>query len=219
MHVFKSSLTSLGKGQKSPWLAYANLLVSIICFSSCLFYWAMRMNQQPSDGSCVELLYPPSPANAEITYILVNYLDLSPSNTIYKGPPTVDREAAWNTITPNLVFSESEKEGLAIVGVALHLNCLKALRQAIYSGPETMHFADMRLSMTVVDQCVEILRRHLMCTFDPTIYLVANSNKSAKGTSPVLGNAHYCRNSTKIFRWLQDNGSQENNITLSRVLG
>ncbi|KAL6693408.1 hypothetical protein J3F84DRAFT_78403 [Trichoderma pleuroticola] len=62
-----------------------------------------------------------------------------------------------------------------------------------------------------VNQCIEVLRRELVCNFDATLYLIANTNHSSKGTVPVTGNDHICRNYPKILRWAQQRftGSNE----------
>lgn len=133
---------------------------------------------------------------------------------------------------------EAEDNNPAVVGLSLHLNCLvrqtyvtifptmdglltmtqRTLREAIYSESEPGQSVNTS-SMAVTGQCIEILRRHLMCTFDPTIYLIANSMKSAKGSGPVMGNPHYCRNSNKISDWIEEHGDGNNSAHLSTLLG
>lgn len=61
-----------------------------------------------------------------------------------------------------------------------------------------------------VNQCIEVLRRQLVCNFDATLYLIANTNHSLKGTVPVTGNDHICRNYPKILRWAQQRFTSSN---------
>lgn len=61
-----------------------------------------------------------------------------------------------------------------------------------------------------VNQCIEVLRRELVCNFDATLYLIANANHSSKGTVPVTGNDHICRNYPKILHWAQQRFTSSN---------
>lgn len=110
--------------QKSRWVETLKLLASITCLCCSLFFWLAKLQQRPSDSACIDLLYPPctycdiakastcvicdgsltsaAPANEAVEYHLVNYLDLSPVDTIFQGPPTPEREAGWSSITPDL---------------------------------------------------------------------------------------------------------------------
>lgn len=183
------------------------LIISVLSLTSAISFYAVVSYKLPSDAACVELLYPDSPANGAVEYHWKNFLREYIPYAIYRGPPMPEREAAWEAVTSltvvDLSVDHKESEGkLAVLGVALHMHCLKILRQHLYEDVEQEFFIPP--TRELADQCIEVLRQHLVCTCDPTLYLQANTHTD-HGTGPILGNAHYCRDFEKIQAWSRDN--------------
>lgn len=80
----------------------------------------------------------------------------------------------------------------------------KLLRQHVYKDVEQSFFTPP--SRELADQCIEILRQQLVCTCDPTLYLMSEL-RTQEGTGPVLGNTHYCRNYDKVQEWSKKNAA------------
>lgn len=66
---------------------------------------------------------------------------------------------------------------------------------------ESNHTVSATAPPEQLDSCIEILRQELMCKCDMTPYLMAISRHSKGGTSPVVGNRHFCRVYEKIIKW------------------
>ena len=50
-------------------------------------------------------------------------------------------------------------------------------------------------------QCIETLRRHLVCSCDTTPYLTINLDDTGTKTTVVTGNDHICRDYSLISDW------------------
>lgn len=50
-------------------------------------------------------------------------------------------------------------------------------------------------------QCIETIRRHLVCSCDTTPYLTVNLDKTKTKTTVVTGNDHICRDYDFISGW------------------
>ncbi len=56
-----------------------------------------------------------------------------------------------------------------------------------------------------------------MCGLDTTPYLMAEDARAARGSAPVIGNTHYCRNYERIAQWARHNFVSEDGIGLNSV--
>lgn len=155
----------------------------------------------------------------------MNFHDQYVPKSIYRGPPTAERETLWDALSPFGVIDVSaqslstspivlerhfdplsghSKNGtLAVPGVILHMNCLRLIRQYVYREINQTLFTPP--SRDLVDECIEILREELLCDCDTTPYLIADDPGAARGFIPVIGNTHYCRDYDKIMDWASQN--------------
>ncbi|KAL7796428.1 hypothetical protein V8C43DRAFT_321225 [Trichoderma afarasin] len=194
-------------------LRWIYLALCIFCFAASSIFYGLHAMRSLSDVACTELFFPNTPALEAVEYQRENFRDHYSDRETYRGPPTPDREAAWEEFAPYGVSqipldSRSKSSEHAVLGVVLHLNCVKLIRQYVYmTANETYVEVALR---SQVNQCIEVLRRELVCNFDATLYLIANTNHSSKGTVPVTGNDHICRNYPKILHWAQQRFTSSN---------
>ncbi|KAM7210412.1 protein of unknown function (DUF3328) domain containing protein [Rhypophila decipiens] len=129
-------------------------LSSLSLIASAAFY-GIRAARPPTDADCTELLFPGSPANEAVEYHWENFRDHYVPYAVYRGPPTPDRQAAWDEFTPyswpsNLPAWDdalsilvgvvgvapshpiSTRAAFAVPGVVLQMNCLVSLPWAVH---------------------------------------------------------------------------------------
>ncbi|KAK1751047.1 hypothetical protein QBC47DRAFT_392117 [Echria macrotheca] len=180
------------------------ILSSLTLVASTAFY-GIRAVHPLTDADCTELLFPGSPANEATEYHWENFRDHYIPYAVYRGPPTPEREAAWDAFTPFGVvgvspsYPSSFKEAFAVPGAVLQMNCLKLLRQFVYRDHNQTLFTPP--SRQQADRCISVLREHLVCSCDATPYLIANNPNFPRGIVPVTGNDHYCRSYEKVLEW------------------
>ncbi|KAK4206803.1 hypothetical protein QBC37DRAFT_356358 [Rhypophila decipiens] len=196
-------------------------LSSLSLIASAAFY-GIRVARPPTDADCTELLFPGSPANEAVEYHWENFRDHYVPYAVYRGPPTPDRQAAWDEFTPFGVVGVapshpiSTRAAFAVPGVVLQMNCLKLLRQFVYRDYNQTLFTPS--SRQQVDRCISVLREHLVCACDTTPYLIANNASFPRGIVPVTGNDHYCRSYDKVLEWAASHFVSPHHSLLDSIL-
>lgn len=211
-------------------LAY--LLVSVV-------FYMITTQRLPSDAACLKVISPFSLGEEAIEYELRNFHEEFASKLLYRGPPTVERESRWDSLTPFGLLPLTE-EGLAtssgraggvekqqnagenndkfyvVPGFVKNMNCLKTLRRYIYQDINQTLFTQP--TRQEADNCIEVLREELMCNLDATPYLIVDDPRASRGKAPFMGNTHYCRNYEQLTHWAILNFISEEEISYSSVL-
>ncbi|KAK2595878.1 hypothetical protein N8I77_013670 [Diaporthe amygdali] len=132
-------------------------------------------------------------AEEAIEYEFKNFHDEFSPMSSYRGPPTAEREAKWDSLA--------------------HFGLLRVARKHVTTSSRSVAEAEKRMAIgqrkdevlvvpgIVLNKCIEVLREELMCSLDSTPYLIAEDPRAVRGFAPVIGNTHYCRNYERIAHW------------------
>ncbi|OJJ42007.1 hypothetical protein ASPZODRAFT_2129235 [Penicilliopsis zonata CBS 506.65] len=171
-------------------------------------------------GSNLE--HPPvfSPAQQEISYRTVVFTSgFGSGRTIYQGPPSPERDAAWNELygfgvsripksdaaqLVNRTVPIPDDPGYYVVSLNVfhQLHCLNMLRKRIWSKEDFP--ADHELmGMEHIEHCIDALRQSLMCSADITPLPWA-WDAVAHQAKEVAETAHTCRDFDRIRQWAID---------------
>ncbi|KXL47459.1 MAG: hypothetical protein FE78DRAFT_98027 [Acidomyces sp. 'richmondensis'] len=150
----------------------------------------------------------------------------------YRGPPTREREAAWDRLWQfgaiNIPTSEmaalngssdagiykktqqDKGEGFNAIIEGFHmLHCLNTIRQFTYldefeERPIGLNKSD-RANREHVDHCIESLRLTLMCKPDITPFLIKVNETKENSEIADFDSFHKCVNWDKLTAWIDEN--------------
>ncbi|GME37714.1 Protein of unknown function DUF3328 [Neofusicoccum parvum] len=189
------------------------------------------------DEQCTQHLFADSPViDASVVDYRWTTLDIGDTtDSVYRGPPTYEREKAWDALEKQRVMDmpveelsrlnkthddswiHTKKGGLAIqLEMHQQLHCLSTLRRWIYTHeflesmgelPEAFHGTPDAVQKHVED-CVEILRVTLMCNSDVTPVLLTRDPENSKELVPDMSTKHKCRNFDSIVTWEDQHASE-----------
>ncbi|KAK2595879.1 hypothetical protein N8I77_013670 [Diaporthe amygdali] len=151
-------------------------------------------------------------AEEAIEYEFKNFHDEFSPMSSYRGPPTAEREAKWDSLAhcrPDYLILHCGRllKHSGIVGL------LRVARKHVTTSSRSVAEAEKRMAIgqrkdevlvvpgIVLNKCIEVLREELMCSLDSTPYLIAEDPRAVRGFAPVIGNTHYCRNYERIAHW------------------
>ncbi|EFQ24894.1 hypothetical protein CGRA01v4_06855 [Colletotrichum graminicola] len=214
---------------QSLYMGHTSFLCLVVL--SMAFGFAFSVLRAPSDQDCARQLSMWSPVLDAVEYIQYDFDDAFNSTSIYRGPPTPEREQAWFDLTykhaveipqdkiSGLNRSEedhlervSEEEGsgyVALIEVFHQLHCLNMVRMYTwlqagkYDKPPLGLAFDPLKNRIHVDHCIEALRISLMCFADVTPLFVRLGGPLGKRAD--FETHHKCRNFTKIEQWMDEN--------------
>ncbi|KAH8807266.1 hypothetical protein F5884DRAFT_880149 [Xylogone sp. PMI_703] len=174
-------------------------------------------NGRQNDRVCIVRSVVYQRAAEAIRYEWVNFGDYWYPTSVYRHA-SPERDPAWERLMSHDVISISESElstlhqsseiewkqftdgeRAAILGVFHQMNCLNLLRRYAHLELEDN---DRTLLREDTDQCIELLRHHLMCTGDVTPFLELSVDTFA-GSKPDLRTMHKCRNYDELKDWVK----------------
>ncbi|GAW15925.1 hypothetical protein ANO14919_053470 [Xylariales sp. No.14919] len=206
------------------------LLIILISFTIALI--SISLAFKPTDKQCARQLSVYSPAMDAVEYIEYDFDNAFGSQSIYRGPPTDEREAAWHALTAlhgfeipahQLASLNRSTEGLrrvpedigtGFVGfleVFHQLHCLNTIRQYTwlqagkYKTPPSKFNTSPVGQRMHVDHCIETVRLALMCFGDLTPVLIREAPETVQAMKADFDSHHKCRNFDKIRKWHDDN--------------
>lgn len=168
-----------------------------------------------------------SPALEAVEYLDVKFNGSVYHQSIYKGQPNPELDAAWDKLvfrtkptpisseilhklkksdSPSLVkFPDEDGRGYHTTLELTHeIHCLNMLRKATYY--EYYEATDPAIQEGPVyyrlhlDHCIEMLRQRIMCTGDVGL-ITSHWVKGHKLPYPDFNTWHRCRNVDKIWAW------------------
>ncbi|KAH6649303.1 hypothetical protein F5144DRAFT_588054 [Chaetomium tenue] len=207
-----------------------NGMLAVLIILTCGLIVAVLTHKQ-SDQQCARQLSMWSPALDAVEYIQLDFNDAFNSTSIYRGPPTPEREEAWFNLTykhaievpPERLrgLNRSEADHLkhvppevgtgyvALLEVFHQLHCLNMVRMYTwhlagkYPGVP-LGLSDNELKNRLhADHCLEALRISLMCWGDVTPLLVRLGGPA--GARADFETHHKCRDFNKIESWIEEN--------------
>ncbi|MCJ1475783.1 hypothetical protein MMC13_004447 [Lambiella insularis] len=166
-----------------------------------------------------------------VEYEELNWQNEFRQPSIYRGPPTLERERAWDELWNhgdmnipedkmrllNRSLQTSWKRtpakfggGIEAAAEVFHqLHCLNMIRQYTwldaYATPPPGLDRSPEMSRTHVDHCIETIRRALMCVGDVTPVLVKLDPKAPLGAQAEFSTFHKCRKFDKLVDWMKEN--------------
>ncbi|KAH8879266.1 hypothetical protein GQ53DRAFT_855067 [Thozetella sp. PMI_491] len=213
------------------WVFHACLGAGVL-FLMALSSFITTIILKPSDRQCVERLSLYSPAFEAIEYVEYDFENSFNSTTIYRGPPTPEREEAWQQLSQrdfievpedrisdlnrskedNMLHvpSEAGTGYLALTEVFHQLHCLNLIRMYTWLQAGKYETPPGGLTSTPVgnrmhvDHCIETLRITLMCHGDVTPILVLSDPTAPLGARADFNTHHKCRNFDKISDWITE---------------
>ncbi|KAG1883787.1 hypothetical protein F4604DRAFT_1920293 [Suillus subluteus] len=202
-----------------PWLSHGVLMSITLVFFTL---WA----QAPSIDDVVLF----SPANEAVESIgIVKFNGSFGATSIYRGSPSPELDAAWDSVSfnarpirmtleqllrtgeqpsPSMARYSDEYGGgyMATVEVIHQLHCLDMLRRVSW-GDHYYHHGNMHESpeefRTHIDHCIEMLRQFTMCAGDTT--MITHDWVEGRTTPFADFNVHHqCRNFEKVLNWVDE---------------
>ncbi|KAG1852834.1 hypothetical protein DFJ58DRAFT_745990 [Suillus subalutaceus] len=202
-----------------PWLSHGVLISITLVFFTL---WA----QAPSIDDVVLF----SPANEAVESIgIVKFNGSFGATSIYRGSPSPELDAAWDSISfnarpirmtleqllrtgekpsPSMARYPDEYGGgyMATVEAIHQLHCLDMLRRVSW-GDHYYHNGNMHESpeefRTHIDHCIEMLRQLTMCAGDTT--MITHDWVEGRTTPFADFNVHHqCRNFEKVLNWVDE---------------
>ncbi|KAK2005354.1 hypothetical protein LZ32DRAFT_674356 [Colletotrichum eremochloae] len=235
------SMYSIGKDPKhrlwsklksrvqSQCMGYMGFLCLVLL--SLLFGFAFSVLRAPSDQDCARQLSMWSPALEAVEYMQLDFNDAFNSTSIYRGPPTPEREKAWFDLTYKhaVEIPEDKLAGLnrslednlervppdvgtgfvALLEVFHQLHCLNMIRMYTwwqsgqYDEPPLGLAWDPLKNRIHIDHCLEALRISIMCFADVTPLFVRLGGPV--GARADFETHHKCRDFRKIEAWIEEN--------------
>ncbi|KAI1420871.1 hypothetical protein F5Y12DRAFT_719090 [Xylaria sp. FL1777] len=202
------------------------LMITLILLVVTLI--SMTLAFKPTDNQCARQLSIYSPAMEAVGYVEYDFDNAFNSQSIYRGPPTDEREAAWHALTAQHGFEVPENkmaslnrtgEGFrrvpekigtgyeSILEVFHQLHCLNTIRQYTWVQAGKYNNVPSKFNTSPagqrmhVDHCIETIRLALMCSGDLTPVLVREAPQVAGGLKADFNAHHKCRDFEKIRKW------------------
>jgi len=166
-----------------------------------------------------DLVY--SPAQSAVKYETQVYDQLS-VRTKYNGPPTDETDEVWSALYEHDLARISTDEASRLanrtstirgdeahhvigLGVFHQLHCLDIVRKALWPiryGPQSDFLGFGHTDpIDFVDQCLNVLREHIICNADTTPNVFQWSEKMI---IPHFDTVHVCRNWDSISDWARE---------------
>ncbi|KAK2050914.1 hypothetical protein LY76DRAFT_529540 [Colletotrichum caudatum] len=214
---------------QSLYMGHMSFLCLVVL--SIAFGFTFSVLRAPSDQDCTRQLSMWSPVLEAVEYIQFDFDDAFNSTSIYRGPPTPEREKAWFDLTYKhaVEIPEDKIAGLnrsmednlehvppevgtgyvALIEVFHQLHCLNMIRMYTwwqagkYDEPPWGLAWDPLKNRIHIDHCLEALRISLMCFADVTPLFVRLGGPVGKRAD--FETHHKCRNFTKIENWIEEN--------------
>ncbi|KAJ5588766.1 hypothetical protein N7537_011444 [Penicillium hordei] len=207
------------------------IALSALCLLVCALIVAVLTKLNPSDLQCSKQLSSWSPALDAVEYIEYDFDGAFNATSIYRGPPTEERESAWFNLTykhgveipPEKLstLNKTEADNLqhvppdvgpgytGLLEVFHQLHCLNIVRMYTWwqagkydEPPEGLVRNELK-NRIHVDHCIESLRATLMCSSDVSLLYVQIGG--AAGRRADFASHHKCRDFGKIERWIDEN--------------
>ncbi|KAF3919606.1 hypothetical protein ABW20_dc0103818 [Dactylellina cionopaga] len=214
----KRRIAATRKSIKAFIFAQTVVIIILIVLSAVL------LSKRYTDHSNIEEDEIFSPAQHVVRPKLVNFQrGFSLEGTKYQGPPTDERNAAWdelyNSAMVKIPRSSAKKminrtlpvpgqPGYYAVGIEVfhQLHCLNYLRRYIWASslPESAGQGLERKTLQHMDHCIDTIRQSLMCSADITP-LPWRWNEERQKAVPVIEVAHKCRDFDAIHEWAMQN--------------
>ncbi|KAI0468035.1 hypothetical protein F4859DRAFT_222768 [Xylaria cf. heliscus] len=207
-------------------------LFTTFLFGAFLLVAVSALTKEPTDKKCAERLTVWSPAFEAVEIVDVQFENQFMEKSMYRGPPTVEREKAWlslwnfgpvNIPDNRLATLNKSREttwqhtkpevGGGVVGsleVFHHLHCLDLIRRYTYRdkwdySKSPAWDGTPQQILDHVDHCINSLRIFLQCKADIEPYLVRKDERLPLGIDPDFNTQHKCVNFEKLRKWAKEN--------------
>ncbi|KAI0394125.1 hypothetical protein F5Y17DRAFT_270200 [Xylariaceae sp. FL0594] len=193
-------------------------LLLIVLIPAAVTMVIAKLALLPTDRQCAEQL------SVYFEYVEYDFDNAFDSKSIYRGPPTDEREAAWHALTAqhgieipadrlaslNRSGDEMEKvrEDVGTGYVAILENTIRQytwLQAGKYKIPPSKFDTTPTGQRMHVDHCIETLRLALMGFGDLTPVLVRRAAASGATRKADFNTHHKCRDFGKIQEWHAEN--------------
>ncbi|KAI1119431.1 hypothetical protein F5Y14DRAFT_395268 [Nemania sp. NC0429] len=207
------------------WLFTTFLLIVLLVVA------VAALTKEPTEKQCAERLTVWSPAFEAVEVVDVQFQNSFMEKSIYRGPPTIEREKAWLDLWDfgpinvpydklDVLNKSSEVEwkrtkpeaGGGVIGsleVFHHLHCLDLIRRYTYRdhwdySKSPAWDGTPQQILNHVDHCINSLRLLIQCKADIDLYLVKVDTRTPLGIDPDFNTKHKCVNFEKIHQWAKE---------------
>ncbi|OJJ99189.1 hypothetical protein ASPACDRAFT_43854 [Aspergillus aculeatus ATCC 16872] len=211
------------RGWKKHILSPVVITLIVLCLLVCGLIVAVLVKLHPTDGQCSRQLSSWSPALDAVEYIDYDFDGAFNATSIYRGPPTHERESAWFNLTykhaveipPEKLSALNKSEadhlqhvppevGPGYIGLLENIVRMYTWWQAgKYDEPPEGLVRNELKNRIHVDHCIESLRVALMCQSDVSLLYVQIGG--AAGIRADFASHHRCRDFRRIEEWIDEN--------------